>query len=519
MSDTFEEDLKAALKRCQQHAAESYFQDHESSKQWQINHPLLTLDFSRHCLDWDVFAKLWHQLKNNGFITLREQLFEGNYTNRTEQRSQWHIQSRRPKGQGLIEIEQPLLKLKQWVERCHLNQTVFKNQQGPIQHVLYLGCGGSEIGQRLLCDVAKHYTPTILKVDFISSIDSDTLHQAFHHYDPKKTIVVMASKSFKTIEVLKNARKIQAWMCCALEKEAVKQRFFAITSQPEKAIAWGVDSEHIFEMPESLSGRFSLWSTMGAAIALSAGWEAFEALRQGAFEMDQHWLSAPWQQNAPIILGLLSYWYRQVCGYQTHGIIPYAEMLQSLPTYLQQLSMESLGKVSPQQGQSGPVIFGGAGTGAQHTFFQWLHQSQSGAPIDMIACFQPQLSAHDNAFLWANCVAQADLLFKGQAVSWPKQLPGARASSIIWIKKPSLAGIGALLALYEHQIFVESVLYDVNPFDQFGVEAGKCLAQQCQQYLEKADTAQHEHFQPASLLKQMSAYISLHEEATKDKVN
>ena len=363
-----------------------------------------------------------------------------------------------------------------------------------------LGIGGSDLGPRLICHaLAENTTP---RVHFVANIDPVELQRVLDQVDPETTLFILSSKSFSTMETQVNATSAHAWLCAhygvpMTDDQGVKHAHFCATSNNTQAAgAWGILPERCYTLPEWVGGRFSLWSAIGLSIAIALGTEQFQQLLDGAKEMDEHFLTAPFVNNMPAMLAMLGIWYTNFHGAQVHGVISYAERLRYLPDYLQQLEMESNGKSINKQGEpvdyaTAPVLFGGLGTTTQHSFFQLLHQGRVRVPLDIIS-IEPSLppayagdSREADLLLFAQ--AQSDALAYGIAalpdslrIEWEKKpsysrFPANQPSSRLHLNTLSPRTLGALIALYEHKTFLQGVVWDINSFDQWGVELGKVM--------------------------------------------
>jgi glucose-6-phosphate isomerase len=369
--------------------------------------------------------------------------------------------------------------------------------------VVSIGIGGSDLGPRLVCEALAPYATDRPRLHFLSNVDGAAVTTLLPRLDASTTLVIIASKTFATQETLANATTAKAWLQKKLRANAaVSRHVCAVTAVPARAAAFGIPAERVFIIWDWVGGRYSVWSAMGLPIVLAVGMKNFNALRAGARAMDEHFRSAPIERNMPAILGLLGVWYVNFCGGAAHAVLPYDERLRLLPAYLQQLEMESCGKRTTRDGAladylTAPVVWGTAGTDGQHAYFQLLHQGAHLIPADFIACRKPhhRLRRHHEILL-ANFVAQSEALARGKTAEEAEAeirvqclpeaeaqrllphrvFPGNRPSTTILLEKLDPHAVGALLALYEHKVFVESVIWNVNAFDQWGVELGKTLA-------------------------------------------
>lgn len=352
-----------------------------------------------------------------------------------------------------------------------------------IRHVVNIGIGGSDLGPRLAVRALAPYMSG-LQVHFVANADAFELLQLFGQLDPAETLFIVVSKTFTTQETLLNARTARAWLTDKLGEKAVARHFVAVSANIDAVKTFGITSELIFPMWDWVGGRFSLWSAVGLSAALAIGFGNFDRLLQGAAAMDAHFRDAPLASNMPVVLALLGVWLRNFFGCAAHAILPYSERLRELPRYLQQLEMESNGKSvgrdgRPVEAATAPIIFGESGTVGQHGFHQWLHQGSDIVAADFIGIAEDDLGyPEQHRALLSNLVAQASALAFGQPkAAMPQNIyEGNRASTLILLDKLDPYNLGMLLALYEHKIFVQSVIWGINPFDQPGVELGKHMA-------------------------------------------
>ena len=420
---------------------------------------------------------------------LKQALFDGETLNTTEDRAAWHTMLRKP--QPLAEVQSERLRVLELVRRID-NDRRWRN-------IVHIGIGGSDWGVRLATE-AFGYTGSWRQIRFVSNIDGHAIEGGLAGLDPHDTLVVIATKSFKTAETMENAARAREWF----ESAGVNtgNNMIAVTANPEAAAAWGIPKHNIYRFWDWVGGRFSLWSAVGVAAGLTVGSGVLAGLQSGAHAMDQHFLNTPVKDNAPIQLAMAEIANRSILGYASRNLAVYDSRLSYLIPYLQQLEMESLGKSVDHQGKeikvpTGPVVWGMPGTDAQHTFFQWLHQSSEGAPVDFIVCKEadhPWQQHHKQ--LLAHCLAQRQALLHGKSAAqaeaenlangmdtdkaqWlaeHRKQPGGRPSNLIVLPQLTPFSLGALLAMYEHKVFVEAVVWGLNPFDQWGVELGKVLA-------------------------------------------
>jgi glucose-6-phosphate isomerase len=468
----------------------------------------LRLDYSKNFIDNDLHESLLTLSEQAGLAAAINALLDGGIVNNTEKRPALHTALRSPKpviaadaiAKALAQMEELVNKIHSGEWRGYSNET--------ITDVVNIGIGGSDLGPQMATHTLTPFHTGHVKLHFVSNVDPSCLQDLLKTLNPARTLFIVASKSFTTLETLENAKAAREWMQQfapgnAGENNATAHHFVAVSSAVNKAQAFGIAAENILPMWDWVGGRYSLWSAIGLPIALAIGMEQFNALRAGAFAMDEHFCNAPHAQNMPVTLGLLGFWYRAFWNASSHVILPYDHYLRYFPDYMQQLDMESNGKCVTRNGDnltygSGPVIWGSVGTNGQHSFHQLLHQGTHFIPADFILTLQSQHKTckEQHKHLLANGLAQsqalmcgksretveAELLAQGMSeneiafLAPHKIIPGNRPSNLITIDELTPATLGALIALYEHKVYVQSVLWDINPFDQWGVELGKQLS-------------------------------------------
>ncbi|MEW8451500.1 MAG: glucose-6-phosphate isomerase [Candidatus Thiodiazotropha sp.] len=373
----------------------------------------------------------------------------------------------------------------------------------PISDVVNIGIGGSNLGPLMVCEALKPYQKADLRMHFVSNLDATHILETLRELDPETTLFIVASKTFTTQETLTNAHTARNWLLEKLvDEKAVARHFVAVSTNGELVSQFGIDTENMFEFWDWVGGRYSLWSAIGLPIAIAIGMDNFSQLLQGAHEMDQHFLHADLSENMPVIMALLGIWYVDFARAGTHAILPYDQYLRFLPDYLQQADMESNGKRVTRFGRpvdypTGPVIWGTAGTDGQHAYYQLIHQGTQLIPCDFIIPVNSHNESGDHhEKLFANCLAQSEALMRGKTRIEAREemvasgmdpdhivdllhhriFPGNRPSNTLLVDKITPSRLGSLIALYEHKIFVQGVIWRVNSFDQWGVELGKQLA-------------------------------------------
>jgi glucose-6-phosphate isomerase len=372
-----------------------------------------------------------------------------------------------------------------------------------ICDVVNIGIGGSNLGPKMVCTALGAYGSNDLRVHFVSNVDGTHLLETLHDLDPARTLFIVASKTFTTQETMTNAGSARDWLLAAArDPAAVAKHFVAVSTNAELVAAFGIDTQNMFGFWDWVGGRYSLWSAIGLPIALAVGYDRFIELLDGAFAMDEHFRTAPLSANMPAILGLIGLWYANFGGARTHAVLPYDQYLRLLPAYLQQGDMESNGKSVARDGTAldyttGPVVWGEPGTDGQHAFFQLIHQGTQMIPADFIGAIKSHNEMGDHhPKLMANFFAQTEALMRGrttdealeemraagvdeeraQLLARHRTFPGNRPTNSLMMERLTPYTLGALIALYEHRIFVQGVVWGINSFDQWGVELGKQLA-------------------------------------------
>lgn len=457
-----------------------------------------TLDYSRQPIADDTLALLIALANESELASGIKALFQGKKINFTENRSVLHtaLRAKNPPP----EVQSSLKHMEAFVQAIRTQQ--YRGYTGqPIKHIVNIGIGGSDLGPAMLASALKPYADRKIEVHFISNIDGASLSELFKTLIPDNTLFVVASKTFTTLETMANAQTARSWIQASLGNEAIPKHFVAVTAAAEKAKAWGILEDNIFAFWEWVGGRFSVWSAIGLPIALYLGMEHFKALLQGAEMMDQHFREAPFEKNMPVLLALLGIWLINFYGAQSYAIIPYEQSLHRFPAYLQQLDMESNGKSVNCYGErvsyaTAPVIFGEPGTNSQHAFHQLFYQGTHYIPVDIIFALQSLDDLHEHrCLLIANAQAQAQALAQGKSheaamnellkagysfeeaksLTPHKVIEGDKPSLMLTCETISPKTMGALIALYEHKVFVQGCIWQINSFDQFGVELGKQL--------------------------------------------
>jgi glucose-6-phosphate isomerase len=460
----------------------------------------LLLDFSRTSMDQQALDKLLELADRAGVQQARKRLFDGEDINFTEGRPALHMAMRSDDVLNNLDPE-TVARVTENRHRMLDFASAFAaghlpgNPTEPVRHIIHIGIGGSVLGPRLLIEaLGKSTTP---QVHFLSSVDAHLRTGLLARLDPAEIAIIVATKSFTTGETLLHASRVRDWMEQELGPEATIQRLFAVSANQQAVIEFGASSENTLYLPEWVGGRYSIWSAVSLAAAAVMGEGGFSEFLRGAADMDQHFQSAALEENLPVLMALTGIWHRNFCGYPAQAVIPYDYRLRSLAAYLQQLVMESNGKSVDSHGEhvdynTSPVIFGEPGTDAQHSLFQMFHQGSDIVPLSFIGVINPDHEDKEaHAALLANMLAQATALATGTAglgdkklLDVHRQMSGDRPSEVILMDSLTPYNLGQLLALYEHKVFVESVIWDINAFDQFGVELGKVVAKNIQPALE-----------------------------------
>lgn len=443
----------------------------------------LLYDFSRQHLDAGALEALLALAEERDLAGWRARLYAGEAVNASEQRPALHMALRARAGDEWVAGGEAVTDMVLAERaRCH----AFADELcagGRIADVVNLGIGGSHLGPALICDaLGAAYGRERPRAHFVANADGADIGRVLAQCRPESTLFIVASKTFTTQETLLNATSARNWLTAALGDGAAAAHFAAVTAHPDRAALAGIPGRQVFAMFDWVGGRYSLWSAIGLPAMIALGRGHFDALLDGAREIDLHFRDAPPERNIPVLMGLIGVWNRNFAGASSHAVLPYAEALRRLPAYLQQLVMESLGKRVDRDGRevdyaTAPVVWGMPGTRGQHAFHQLLHQGTDPVPVDFIG-FREAVEGPDGHrhVLLANLIAQAEALLIGRGSGdAQRDCPGGRPSSVLLFDRLDPRNLGRLIALYEHQVFVQSVIWNLNPFDQWGVELGKQL--------------------------------------------
>ena len=469
----------------------------------------LQLDFSRQRLDEIVLAKLTELLDAVGLEERIAAMFRGERINRTEDRAVLHVALRQPAGAAIggAAIEKQVMaereRMLSFAEGVRTGR-IAGSAGKPFKLVINIGIGGSDLGPAMAVQALERFTAGGPRCEFVSNIDGNHLHDLLDTADPATTLFIVASKTFVTLETLTNARTARAWLKSKLGEEAVPAHFAAVSVNHKAMDEFKVHPDYRFQMWDWVGGRYSLWSSIGVTVAVAIGRGNFLQFLAGGHEMDEHFRSAPWQENLPVLAGLMGVWNINFMQLPTHAVLPYDDRLKRFPAYLQQLEMESNGKSvtlegQPVQWQTAPIVWGEPGDNAQHSFFQLLHQGTPRAALDFLVPAKSSCGDQNHQDLAiANCLAQAEAFMTGQAAEVvaadlqrqglpPERIAalvahkvhqGSRPGTVCLFEKLDPPTLGKLIAFYEHKVFTQGVVWGINSFDQWGVELGKKLAEQ-----------------------------------------
>ncbi len=467
----------------------------------------LYLDYAKNRITPQTFALLMQLADEAGVGSRRDAMFAGEHVNATEDRAALHVALRasldapfKVDGASVMPaIGDVLTRMRAFSQRVRSGDWTGATGQR-ITDVINLGIGGSDLGPRMVCRALAHLAAADghagPRMHFVSNVDGTELAEVLARLDPARTLVIVCSKTFTTLETMANACSARRWfLASGVPEGQLARHFVAVSTNREAVREFGIDLANMFEFWDWIGGRFSLWSSVGLSITLAIGFDAFAALLAGARAMDEHFRSAPLARNMPVILGMLGIWYRNIFGMPTSCMAPYSSSLELFPAFLQQLEMESNGKSvqldgRPVRAHTSPVVWGTAGTNGQHAYFQMIHQGSQVVPVDFVAPLVPprELPGH-HAKLLANCFAQSESLMRGRTADELRAagmtdevriahmvFEGNRPSNTLLMKDLTPHALGALIALYEHRTFVQGVVWNINSFDQWGVELGKILA-------------------------------------------
>jgi glucose-6-phosphate isomerase len=509
--------LKQQAEKAQQQNISDFFQQNpQRTSQMSVQSGEILLDYSKNLVSDETWQALLELAAQSPLEQHRAAMFSGEKINTTEDRAVLHGALRAKIGDQTVasaaaESDQRVSLVKQQLADVELVSEKIRNGQWlgstgkAITDVINIGIGGSDLGPKLACSALQEFAHPDIKLHFISIVDGAEILTTLKKLNPETTLVALASKTFTTHETLLNAKTARNWFAetLGLENAQSSSHFVGLTANRANALAYGIPADQILEFAEWVGGRYSLWSSIGLSIAISIGYEKFLQMLAGAREMDLHFQQAPLSENMPVIMALLGIWYSNFLDAQSNAVIPYCERLLLLPSYLQQLDMESNGKSTTLDGQSidyqtGAILWGQTGTNGQHAFFQLLHQGTRMVPIDFVAAAVDNLSNKEHhRVLLGNMLAQASALMCGQEAPEGepyRYYPGNKPSNVLLLDQLSPKNFGALIALYEHKVFVQGSIWNINSFDQWGVELGKKMANQ----LLASDTGEQNELDPST---------------------
>ena len=488
---------------------ELFAADKMRGEKYSLHLDNMLVDYSKNRIDDTVMQALFSLARERGVEEKIKAMFKGDKINQTENRAVLHIALRHNEqtpiyvdGRDVMpQIREVLDKMRDFSEAVRLG--TFTGYTGKkLTNIVNIGIGGSDLGPFMAVEALKPYWAKDIKCYFISNIDGTACAEVLNKLDPETTLFIVASKTFTTIETLTNAKTCRRWLVDALGEHAVAKHFVALSTNGAEVEKFGINPDNMFAFWDFVGGRYSMWSAIGLIVAIAIGYKNFAKMLEGAEAMDKHFALADLEHNIPVILALIGIWYNDFYGIHRYAVIPYDQYLQYLPSYLQQLDMESNGKSVTLDNKfvnyaTGPVLFGGAGTNVQHSFFQLLHQGTEIVPVDFIvpAISHNEIGNH-HPILLSNILAQGEALMYGKTeeeaakelekagkskaeiarLKKYKSFSGNRPSNTIVFKKIDPYALGMLVAMYEHKVFTQGIIWNINSFDQFGVELGKQMA-------------------------------------------
>jgi glucose-6-phosphate isomerase len=502
------------------HLRQLFAEDRGRGERLAIEAAGLYLDYSKNLITDETLTLLLQLAQESRLRDRIDAMFRGDKINVSENRAVLHVALRAPRGASILhggenvmpEVHSVLDKMANFADR--LRSGVWKGHTGKrIRNVINIGIGGSDLGPVMAYEALKHYSERSLTIRFVSNVDGTDFAEAVRDLDPAETLFIISSKTFTTLETMTNAHTARDWLLDAVkgEKPAIARHFVAVSTNAREVAKFGIDTANMFGFWDWVGGRYSMDSAIGLSTMLAVGPDNFRAMLDGFHQMDEHFRSAPFERNLPVLMGLLTVWYSNFFGAQTVAVLPYEQYLKRFPAYLQQLTMESNGKHVTRDGatvdyDTGPIYWGEPGTNGQHSFYQLLHQGTRLIPCDFIAFAQTlnPLGRHHDMLL-ANVFAQTEALAFGKTAveaeaegtpDWlvPHRLfDGNRPSNTLLLDRLTPAALGKLVALYEHSVFTQGTIWGIDSFDQWGVELGKALAQRIIPQLESAPEPKLEH--------------------------
>ncbi|MFM0195929.1 glucose-6-phosphate isomerase [Paraburkholderia strydomiana] len=482
----------------------------------------IAADFSKNRITDETLKLLVQLAREAGVEKRRDAMFAGEVVNLTEGRAALHtaLRASNPNAPFHQQVQAERAKMAAFADQVRSGAwTGYTGKR--IRHVVNIGIGGSDLGPKMVVHALHHLATPEITTHFVSNVDGADLYNVMQQIDPEETLAIIVSKTFTTLETMTNARSLRDWFTeKGCPENALAKHFVGVSANPSEVVKFGIAKENVFEMWDWVGGRYSLWSAVGLSIMIAVGPQQFGELLAGANEMDEHFRTAPLEKNLPVLLGMIGIWYRNFFGSQSYLVAPYSEALHFLPSYLQQLEMESNGKSARLDGAmvdypTSAVTWGEPGTNGQHAFFQMLHQGPTIVPIDFIAVLTPEhpLVSHHPKLL-ANCFAQSEALMLGRTLEEAKKVagpdkpelaphlvfPGNRPTTTLLVEALTARSLGALIALYEHKVLVQASVWNINPFDQWGVELGKILGKVVEADLTAASVDEKKHDSSTSAL-------------------
>ncbi|MBB6011494.1 glucose-6-phosphate isomerase [Aquamicrobium lusatiense] len=532
----FLDDLRAQRSSVSMDMRAAFQADPQRFSRFSARQGDMLLDWSKCAVDDATMALLGKLAKACGVEARRDAMFDGAHINVTEDRAVLHTALRDPGASGPAidgqavgkDVASVLDAMSSFAEAIRSGKARGATGKA-ITDIVNIGIGGSDLGPVMvtLALAPYHDGP---RAHYVSNIDGAHIHDTLAGLDPETTLIIVASKTFTTVETMTNAQTAKRWIAQALGEKAVGHHFAAVSTALDLVAAFGIEADRVFGFWDWVGGRYSVWGAIGLPVMIAIGPQRFRQMLAGAHEMDEHFRTAPLSENLPALLGLVGWWHRVVCLYPARAVIPYDQRLSRLPAYLQQLDMESNGKSTSLDGTpvitpTGPLVWGEPGTNGQHAFFQLLHQGTDIIPVEFLVAangHEPELQYHQDLLL-ANCLAQSEALMKGRTLEEARTqmlaggmdpakveklaphrvFSGNRPSITILYRLLDPATLGRLIALYEHRVFVEGVLYNINSFDQWGVELGKELATRLLPVVEGKESAADRDASTAGLVKQI----------------
>jgi glucose-6-phosphate isomerase len=502
------------------HLRQLFAKDGQRGERLAVAAAGIYFDYSKNRITDETLGLLFQLARESGLREHIDAMFRGDKINTSERRAVLHVALRAPRGASIFhdghnvvpEVHAVLEKMADFSDR--VRSGAWKGHTGKrIRNVINVGIGGSDLGPVMAYEALKHYSERAMTFRFVSNVDGSDFAEAVFGLDPAETLFIISSKTFTTLETMTNAHTARNWLLAGLngESAATAKHFVAVSTNAQEVAKFGVDTANMFGFWDWIGGRYSMDSAIGLSTMIAIGADNFRAMLAGFHEMDEHFRTAPFERNLPVLMGLLSVWYNNFFGAQTVGVMPYQQYLKRFPAYLQQLTMESNGKHVTWDGvavdyDTGPIYWGEPGTNGQHSFYQLIHQGTRLIPCDFIAFSQTlnPLGRHQDILI-ASVLAQAQALAFGKTAKqvtaegtpdWlvPHRLfEGNRPSNFILLEDLTPAALGKLVALYEHSVFTQGTIWQIDSFDQWGVELGKALAQQIVPQLESGTELKLEH--------------------------